>query len=317
MNEVILEDRDCPLGCKRDDKLILTGTDRLNNLPGTFSVVKCRNCGLMRTNPRPDPQSMAYYYPEDYGPYVGTKIRSKDRVSKTFFKARLKKMARKIFDFKTTSLPPLRPGRLLEIGCASGAFLHKMSQEGWQVEGIEFSKSAAREAAKLGYTVYVGQVEGIKGSKDPFDLIVGWMVLEHLHGPVLALKKLRGWIKSEGWLVLSVPNAGSLEFRIFRDKWYALQLPSHLFHFTPSTVEKILNAGGWEIKKIHHQRMLTNTMASLGYILQDLKMEKIAQQLIHMPETACLSNYILYPLALFLSLFGQTGRMTIWARPKP
>src|SRR3546814_19345766 len=61
----------------------------------------------------------------------------------------------------------------------------------------------------------------------PVDLIVGWMVLEHLHQPLAVLRKLRRWIQPDGWLVLSVPDAGSLEFRVFGDRWYALQLPTH------------------------------------------------------------------------------------------
>src|SRR3546814_20558991 len=60
----------------------------------------------------------------------------------------------------------------------------------------------------------------------PFDVVVGWMVLEHLHEPLAALKKLRRWVRQDGWLVLSVPDAGGLELKLFRDRWYALHLRS-------------------------------------------------------------------------------------------
>src|SRR3546814_9273497 len=79
----------------------------------------------------------------------------------------------------------------------------------------------------------------------PVDLIVGWMVLEHLHQPLAVLRKLRRWIQPDGWLVLSVPDAGSLEFRVFGDRWYALQLPTHLHHFSPETLANMMTAAGW------------------------------------------------------------------------
>lgn len=270
----------------------------------------------MRTNPRPNPKSIGFYYPDDYGPYLDTRISSKKRNKHRQLRRYLKPIMDKIVEFNTTRLPNIPPGKMLEIGCASGAFLHKMAQKGWQVQGIEFSSRAAKTASNLGYKVYEGSLESVSPPEGPFDLIVGWMVLEHLHNPVLALKRLRRWIKPGSWLVVSVPNAGSLEFNLFKDKWYALQLPTHLFHFTPRSIIQVLTAGGWSVQRIYHQRVLTNFLASTGYVLQDWGMKSLAKRLINIPETAGQLNLILYPLAFLLGLFGQTGRMTIWARAK-
>lgn len=211
----------------------------------------------------------------------------------------------------------MAPGRVLEIGCASGAFLHQMNAQGWQVQGVEFSEKAAEAAAKLGFHVHAGPLETAPNPDEPFDLIVGWMVLEHLHNPVDCLKKLRQWAKPGAWLVLSVPNAGSIEFSIFKDKWYALQLPTHLHHFTPQTLENMLQITGWKLEKVHHQRVLSNLIASTGYVLRDSGYVKVGQKFIDFPEQAGRWTYVLYPLAWLLSVFGQTGRMTVWARVKP
>jgi 2-polyprenyl-3-methyl-5-hydroxy-6-metoxy-1,4-benzoquinol methylase len=205
---------------------------------------------------------------------------------------------------------------MLEIGCASGAFLHQMAGQGWQVEGIEFSEKAAQAAAQLGYRVHAGPLETAPQPHEPFDLIVGWMVLEHLYDPIGGLQKLRKWAKPDTWLVLSVPNAGALEFRLFKDKWYALQLPTHFNHFTPETLENVLSASGWKLEKVHHQRVLSNLIASAGYVLRDKGYAKLGEKFINFPERAGKWHYVLYPLAWLLSVFGQTGRMTIWARVK-
>lgn len=312
-DSVELESSPCPLGCKGEDSVVLTGYDRLNHLPGAYNVVRCIDCGLMRTNPRPTPETMGFYYPDNYGPYRATRINPdrKDNGHLSFWRWWVKS----IFRFNTTRLPRLQPARVLEIGCASGAFLDKMFRKEWKVEGLEFSEIAAQSARSLGFPVYTGSVESAPDPEHLFSLVVGWMVLEHLHDPVLALQKLHHWVEPHGWLVLSVPNAGSVEFRIFRDRWYALHLPNHLYHYTPDSLSKVLEAGGWKTVRIFHQRILANFIASTGYWLQDHGiLPRLSDKLVVLPESRGRLNYFFYPLAYLLSIFGQTGRMTVWAR---
>lgn len=309
--EVLLENINCPLGCPPEDETILVGRDRLHNLPGEFIVVRCRTCGLMRTDPRPTPETIGFYYPDDYDPYQSTRVDP----AKVSGEPLWKRLAKKVFQYNSHRLPPLPRGRMLEVGCASGAFLHKMACQGWEVEGIEFSQKAAHSARLLGYSVFTGRVEGIPDPHDLCDLAVGWMVLEHLHNPMLALKKLHRWVKPGGWLAISVPNADSLEFHLFKDAWYALQLPTHLYHFTPRTLEALLAYAGWRVEKVFHQRILTNLVVSLGYCLQNRKpRSRLANYLANLHGSGIAINALLYPLAYVLSLFGQTGRMTVVAR---
>jgi 2-polyprenyl-3-methyl-5-hydroxy-6-metoxy-1,4-benzoquinol methylase len=317
-NHITLEDVPCPLCTERNDTHILTGCDRLHDLPGAFSVVSCDNCGLLRTSPRPTPDSIGFYYPADYGPYKGT-IVANPTSQPSDMKARLISWAKKIFDTKAAALPDIQgKGRMLEIGCASGSFLHVMAQAGWQVEGIEFSEDAANTARSLGYKVDIGAVETVEKADASFDLIVGWMVLEHLHDPVGSLRKMARWTKAEGQLALSVPNAGSAEFRLFGPRWYALQLPTHLFHYDTHSIRKILDAGGWTVTEIHHHRTVANLVASLGYWLHDKGSKKLGQLLIDFPERGGrLGALMLFPFSWLFALFGQTGRMTVWAKRKP
>ncbi len=156
-DSVRLEDKDCPLGCARNDEFVLSGHDRLSDLPGEFNVVKCRSCGLMRTNPRPSADTIGFYYPDDYGPYAGTQVI--DEKPSGALKRFLKPLVNWIFDDKAQALPELKPSNMLEIGCASGSFLHKMAGQGWHVEGIEFSEKAAQSAINLGYKVHIGALE--------------------------------------------------------------------------------------------------------------------------------------------------------------
>ena len=106
MNDPIrLEDAACPLGCARNDKYILTGRDLLHGFPGEFSIVKCRCCGLLRTNPRPAPESMGSFYPDDYGPFLDTLIQQVEPKPVSRLKNLLKSLANRVFDFKIQDLP--------------------------------------------------------------------------------------------------------------------------------------------------------------------------------------------------------------------
>lgn len=308
-----MEDVGCPLGCIPSDERLFSARDRLHGLSGEFTLVRCKHCGLIRTNPRPTPETIGQYYPADYGPYLGTKVVTQRTAGRSRL-APLKRLARWFLNQNACALPQLAPGRALEIGCASGSFMYFMARQGWDVEGIEYSPAAAESARQLGFTVHAGSLESAPSPDQPYDLVVGWMVLEHLHDPVGCLRKLGQWVRPGGWIALSVPNAGALEARIFRDRWYALQVPTHLYHFTPESVEKLLLAGGWQLDRVFHQRVLSNLFASMGYCLRDAGWERLGRLLLAYPERAGRWSYLLQPLAWLLALVGQTGRMTIWAR---
>lgn len=312
--DVQLESVECPLGCMPSDVTVISGHDLLHGLPGKFKVVCCKSCGLQRTSPRPTPESIGLYYPVDYGPYKSTRVINGSGKKRTL-KSRLIAFMKIIFDTKAKSLPELPIGRMLEIGCASGSFLHHMAQRGWDVEGIEYSPTAAQAARELGYRVDIGALEKITKPVQSYDLIVGWMVLEHLHQPLESLRKLASWAKRDGMLAVSVPNCGSAESRLFGSNWYALQLPTHLFHYDTITLTKVMAAAGWHVTHIHHHRTASNLIASTGYWLRDHGFIRLGKRFVQFPETGGrMGALLLFPLALLLATFGQTGRMTVWAR---
>jgi 2-polyprenyl-3-methyl-5-hydroxy-6-metoxy-1,4-benzoquinol methylase len=308
-DSIALESKPCPMGCESRDELVLQGRDRLHDLPGTYSVVRCSACGLLRTDPRPTADTIGYYYPETYGPYAGTRItHSRFRTAANA----IKEFVRNALRIHSLSLPALEPGRMLEIGCASGSFLGRMADKGWRVEGIEFSPTAAKNAQDAGFSVHCGSLESAPEPAEQFDLVVGWMVLEHLHDPVLALNKLHRWTRKDGWLAISVPNAACFQLGWFKQRWFPLHLPAHLYHFTPETLEALLNATGWRIEKILYQKVMTDLVASTAYLIEDKWPNSTVSRFLK--RHPGIFNLPLYPLALILSRLGQTARMTVWAR---
>ena len=148
-----------------------------------------------------------------------------------------------------------------------------------------------------------------------YDVIVGWMVLEHLHDPVGDLTKLRERVGDEGWLVLSVPDAaGWLGFRFFRSYWYALELPRHLFQFTPHTLKTVLEAAGWRPEKIYWQHDATNFFLSLRYWFLEHELVSLAGLCDKIARRR--GNPLVAGLAVLFGAFHCSGRMVVWAQPK-
>jgi O-methyltransferase len=304
--EPAMEDAACPLGCAAADRPVLAGRDRFLGRPERFQVVECGGCGLLRTNPRPTQDAMAIYYGAGYRPYLSSRPHARmgaalaDRV---------------LLAEAVPPGPPGRPGRMLEVGCASGSFLARMARRGWQVMGIERSEEVARAAAALGFPVHAGPLETAPDGFRDLDLIAGWMVLEHLHDPVGGLAKLYAWTRPGGWLALSVPNAACYERRLFGDAWFALQLPTHLYHFTPATLRRMLAATGWRVRRLSCQRTLSDLVGSAGIALADRRLlPALASRLASYPWWSGRFNLAMLPLSWPMALLGQTGRLLVWAQ---
>jgi hypothetical protein len=118
-----------------------------------------------------------------------------------------------------------------------------------------------------------------------------------------------------------VPNAESKERKMFGDSWLALEIPRHLYHFTPTTLTSLLKRGGWEVRRILHQRNVDNFIASCGLLLETRSEARVAQwvsrQLMQFPTNVPLHFLTypgLFPIACVLAAFGETGRMTVFAQ---
>lgn len=306
---VEVEDRDCPLGCARNDELVLIANDRLHGLPGRYPVVKCRTCGLMRTNPRPTAATMGFYYPAAYAPYAESRTYGSYDVSGP------RRWIREFTAGPSNAVPGIPPGHLLEFGCASGAFLAHMQRRGWTCEGIEFSGEAARRAQQLGFRVQVGALEAASPPTQPCDLIAGWMVLEHLHDPVACLSQLRGWVSERGWLAVSVPDVGAFDFSIAGADWYGLHVPNHLFHFDRVSIGRLMNAAGWNVERLQWHRNFSTPLRSLQGRARTLGKTTTAAMLSSL-ENGRILGPARAALGILAGWLRQSGRMTVWARPR-
>jgi SAM-dependent methyltransferase len=134
----------------------------------------------------------------------------------------------------------------LEIGCGDGRLLSALQAAGWQVLGVERSPDAALAARHRGVDVCVADVIALGLPTASCDLVIFWHALEHLADPRAALQEARRLLRDGGRLVVAAPNLASWQARLLGVRWYHLDVPRHLFHFTPPTLERLLQETGFQ-----------------------------------------------------------------------
>ena len=284
---------------------VLAARDRLHGRPGSFNVVRCSACGLMRTQPRPNRETIAFYYPADYGPYVETSYDDKGW---------LRRLGRRLLAPRDTSIPPMTPGRLLECGSASGSYLLEMQKAGWAVTGLELDpESAARARSRTNAHVHCGDIEHAPFEDEAFDLVCAWMTLEHVHDPVASLRRIHGWLRPGGWLAFSVPDCGGWQFAFFRENWFALQVPSHLHHFTDATLRSLLTGCGFSEIQTRWQRTLYDVAASLA-LAAESRFGARAGAWCRRAADSLPSRGLCRLIGVPGAALRLTGRLTIWAK---
>jgi len=303
--------RRCSLCGGANLRLLFEATDTLHGLPGKWGIVRCDACGLMFTSPRPTRTAIKRFYPEDYQPFT-----SPHSTPPAFWKRVLKPVVNLLLDPKEHILPPHEsPGTALEVGCGSGRFLVHLAELGWKVEGFDPSANTIENLRQqTGLPLRVGTIESMSFNPGSFDLIAASMVLEHLHDPLADARRLRDWLRAGGYLMGSVPNCASWEFRFFGPEWYALQVPTHLFHFTSGTLCLLLKSAGFQSVKVFHQRNVNNLMVHLGWWLKRRHLPG-ARSFLEFPERGSIAlRYAVRPVASILAWARQAGRISFLAR---
>jgi SAM-dependent methyltransferase len=160
-------------------------------------------------------------------------------------------------------------GAVLDMGCSSGGFLSSLKGPLWQRYGIEMSGGVATVAqAKCRAQVFIGDILDAPFPPSSFDAITCFHVFEHLYQPREVLEKVWEWLKPDGVFYTMMPNIDSGGARIFGSYWYALELPRHLYHFSPESLIHLANSIGLqEVSLTTHREVFVE--ASVRYMLDD------------------------------------------------
>lgn len=139
-------------------------------------------------------------------------------------------------------------GSFLDVGCGSGLTVSLASNLGWDSIGIEIDPAAVREAQRSGLKILEGGYTQLTQFQGKFDCIMCSHVLEHVHDPLDLLSKLKLAMKTNGILLLSLPNALSPMRYHFGANWRGLEAPRHISIPSEFHLLKILSKAGFSVK---------------------------------------------------------------------
>lgn len=211
-----------------------------------YCLVKCNGCGLIYLNPRPTVEfAGAFHREEGYDPFLSLSSR-RSGLERLYAYAR-----RCTLHWKRGLIEHLAASgaNILDIGCGTGEFLYALKDK-YHTYGIEPDSSAAAYARdRLGLVVFNGVLATTTLPDLKFDIVTLWHALEHIPDPVGALTIIRNILKPDGKVLIALPNIASLDARLYRHYWVALDAPRHLWHFTPRTIRLMAAKAGFALFK--------------------------------------------------------------------
>lgn len=229
-------DEQCPICGSTNFSSLFCLPDPLGG--STFELLQCSGCGLGQTRPRLTAAQLEPYYNEIYW-HDSDQVRARQgvmqRLEQWFIDVRMAATLRALRRLAT------RGGKVLDVGCGTGSMLKVLAAAGFEPYGLEVSPTAVRRCReRFGERVACGDLTNHTFEAASFDAVTLFHVLEHLDNPVAALHEAQRLLKPGGLLLIEVPNLDGAGFRVFGRRWYPLDVPLHLFHFTPRALERLL-----------------------------------------------------------------------------
>jgi 2-polyprenyl-3-methyl-5-hydroxy-6-metoxy-1,4-benzoquinol methylase len=201
--------------------------------------------------------------------------------------------------------------RVLDVGCATGDLAKVLAEQGCRVTGIEIDPEAAQQAEKHCEKIIVGDVEDLdlSGTLDEeyLDVIVFGDILEHLKDPLRTLKRLKPFLRPEGYVVASIPNVahGSVRLALMQGKFQYSPLGlldnTHLRFFTRESVEQLISDAGFLLTELRRtSRGIFDTETEID---RELIPDEVLELMQEDPE-ACT-----YQFVLTAHRFGEVGTL--------
>jgi len=195
----------CDLCGSTDQTVLFSKVDPITGME--FCVVECR-CGMAFVNPMPTEDSLPLLYPPDY---------LKDKPDMEALYRRMVHL-----------LPEIPGGRLLDLGCGRGDFIHYAAGQGWNAEGIDLMPWETT----LPVPIRVGNFLEMDLEEEQYDVVTAWALLEHVRSPARFFEKVPRLLRRGGRFIFVVPNFAAPGMR----RTCTEDIPRHLWLFTPQAV---------------------------------------------------------------------------------
>lgn len=226
---------DCRCGQSKD--LVLSQVDRYGLWVRT---VLCQNCGLIRTSPRFNSESLSVFYEKFYRPLYSGFQQAND----AFFVSQVKR-GKQILDLVVAKCN-LKGGIVFDVGTGAGGTLFPFLQAGWRVIGVDVGSRYLDYGRSKGLELHEGSFDFFINRGLQADLLILCHVFEHLEDLDQAVSKIRQCLKPDGFVYIEVPGIFNISSAYDNDFLRYLQ-NTHLYHFSLQTLSSVMRENGFEL----------------------------------------------------------------------
>lgn len=258
----------CPVCPDEQTDLIATGYDyEYRTSDDLFRVDRCLDCGTVYLNPRPHESEFARIYPPEYH----TLEFSAENYSIVHtIRSRLE--ARRLLRY-CTGIPA--DARVLDVGCGDGfhlGLLARFGSPGWRLMGVDVDARAVEIARDSGLDVYLGTVEDVNLDPASVDVVYTLQTLEHVADPAGFLRSIYRVLKPGGRLVIVTDNTDSVDFSLFRRRyWGGYHFPRHWHLFNRRSLARLARQAGYRVDGIETIVSPVNWVYSIHNLLVGAK----------------------------------------------
>lgn len=256
-------------------------------------LVRCQRCGFVFRIGRQEKKE-DYFHKEDYA----ERLTSEKQIS------RLRNCQGRLSSIRKIIKSNFA---VLDIGCNEGFFLKTIQEAGGLGQGLEPNFKMVEFAQRLGLSVKRGTIEEFE-TKEKFNLVTLFHVLEHLQNPNQAIRKIGKWLKTKGYLVLESPNIESYLAKKMKESWPMLG-QEHLSFFSPKTIRMFLEKNSFAVRKISFRQFdewnlsINECLIRLGLRLPKRKNTLSSMASCHSGNRCFIRRIILLLLRKILCLF--------------
>lgn len=231
--------RECPSCSKTAFTKQLTCTDYTYSKE-PFTIYSCDTCSLSFTNPRPDENGIGVYYNNpEYVSHTDTTeglLFTLYGIVKGYTLGQKRKLLEQLSTTKTA----------LDYGAGSGDFSNELARNGWSVAAYEPDTNARTLVQEKNESILL--VDSLDTISDKSKSVIAlWHVLEHVHRLQETVKQFNRIIADDGKLVIAVPNHTSFDAKFYKENWAAYDVPRHLYHFSPKSIETLMQPLGFKL----------------------------------------------------------------------
>jgi len=220
----------------------------------------CPGCGLVRMaffEPRKNPYAERSYFFEEYKAQYG---RTYIEDIPSIRVAAAKRLA-VIESLLAAETPEGHRGqRVLDVGCAYGAFVAEAQARGWNAVGSDLAPDAV-EYVQATYGVPAFRADFAEPGADglyPRNLacLTMWYVIEHFDELARVLRRVASLLRPGGVFAFSTPSGSGISARRNPEDFYERSPDDHFTIWSPATAPGILKRFGFDVQQIvvtgHH-----------------------------------------------------------------